>query len=114
MQTIQKKIIIVALFFFIMTSYLSFIGFYRVRPAFAGVNSFVSAGLNGANSVSNSGGAGVFHTQGENIYALGYSNVRFNTAGQSLQLFTITPPNFSIGCSGISAEWGALRCSVPN
>ena len=108
MQTIQKKIIIVALFFFIMTSYLSFIGFYRVRPAFAGVNSFVSAGLNGANSVSTSGGAGVFHTQGENIYALGYSNVRFNTAGQSLQLFTITPPNFSIGCSGISAEWGAF------
>jgi hypothetical protein len=30
------------------------------------------------------------------------------TAGQSLQLFTITPPNFSIGCSGISAEWGAF------
>ena len=108
MQAIQKKIIIVVLFFFVITSYLSFMSFYRVRPAIAGVNSFVSAGLNGANSVSNSGGAGVFHTQGENIYALGYSNVRFNTAGQSLQLFTITPPNFSIGCSGISAEWGAF------
>ena len=79
-----------------------------IPMAQAGVNSFVSAGLNGANSVSTSGGAGVFHTQGENIYALGYSNVRFNTAGQSLQLFTITPPNFSIGCSGISAEWGAF------
>ena len=96
MQAIQKKIIIVVLFFFVITSYLSFMGFYRVRPAIAGVNSFVSAGLNGANSVSNSGGAGVFHTQGENIYALGYSNIRFNTAGQSLQLFTITPPNFSV------------------
>ena len=108
MQSIQKKIIIVVLFFFVITSYLSFMSFYRVRPALAGVNSFVTAGLNGANSVSTSGGAGVFHTQGENIYALGYSNVRFNTAGQSLQLFTITPPNFSIGCSGISAEWGAF------
>ena len=85
MQTIIKKqIIIIVLFFFIITTYLSFMSFYRFRPAFAGVNSFVSAGLNGANSVSNSGGAGVFHTQGENIYALGYSNVRFNTAGQSL------------------------------
>ena len=94
-------------FFLIATPTLATVSYY-VQPAYAGINSFVSAGLNGANSVSNSGGAGVFHTQGENIYALGYSNVRFNTAGQSLQLFTITPPNFSIGCSGISAEWGAF------
>ena len=94
-------------FFLIATPTLATVSYY-VQPAYAGVNSFVSSGLNGANSVSNSGGAGVFHTQGENIYALGYSNVRFNTAGQSLQLFTITPPNFSIGCSGISAEWGAF------
>ena len=105
---IKFKIISLVLFFFLLVTPTFAMLSYYVQPAFAGVNSFVSAGLNGANSVSNSGGAGVFHTQGENIYALGYSNVRFNTAGQSLQLFTITPPNFSIGCSGISAEWGAF------
>ncbi len=107
-QKTKLKIMSLILFFFLfVTPTLAMISYY-VQPAYAGINSFISAGLNGANSVSTSGGAGVFHAQGENIYALGYSNVRFNTAGQSLQLFTITPPNFSIGCSGISAEWGAF------
>ena len=105
---IKFKIISLVLFFFLLVTPTFAMLSYYVQPAYAGINSFVSAGLNGANSVSTSGGAGVFHTQGENIYSLGYSNVRFNTAGQSLQLFTITPPNFSIGCSGISAEWGAF------
>ena len=99
---------IVLSFFIVATPTLATVSYY-VQPAYAGISSFVSAGLSGNNSATvSNGGAGVFHTQGENIYALGYSDVRFNVAGQNLQLFTITPPNFSIGCSGISAEWGAF------
>ncbi|MHB1680827.1 MAG: conjugal transfer protein TraH [bacterium] len=92
-------IIFLSMFFVVTTPML----------AQAGISSFVSAGLAGANSTTvTNGGAGVYRTQGGNIYTLGYSQIRFNTVGQNLQLFTISPPSFSIGCSGISATWGAF------
>lgn len=108
MLNFKNKIISAFLLFFLVaTSTLSMVGYYAT-PAYAGINSFVSAGLSGQNNVVSGMGPGEYHTQGENIYTLGYANLRFNTTGQNLQLFTITPPNFSIGCSGISAEWGAF------
>lgn len=108
MSNFKNKIISAFLLFFLVTtSTLSMVGYY-VTPAYAGVGSFVSAGLSGQNDVVSGMGPGEYHTQGDNIYTLGYANLRFNTAGQNLQLFSITPPNFSIGCSGISAEWGAF------
>ena len=103
----KKLISIVSIFFMLVTSSLAMDAYYATK-AYAGVASFVSAGLAGQNDVVSGMGPGEYHTQGENIYTLGYTNVRFNTAGQNLQLFSITPPNFSIGCSGISAEWGAF------
>ncbi|MHB1755539.1 MAG: conjugal transfer protein TraH [bacterium] len=109
MYSIRLKIASVVLsFFMVFTSTAGIVGWYRTPYAYAGINSFVSAGLSGANSVSNVEGSGEYHTQGENIYTLGSAEVRFNTVGQNLQLFTISPPNFSIGCSGIDATFGAF------
>ncbi|MHB8231959.1 MAG: conjugal transfer protein TraH [bacterium] len=109
MYDFKLKIASVAMaFFMFITSSVGIVGWYRTPYAYAGINSFVSAGLSGANSVSNVEGPGEYHTQGENIYTLGSAEVRFNTVGQNLQLFTISPPNFSIGCSGIDATFGAF------
>ncbi|MHB1661857.1 MAG: conjugal transfer protein TraH [bacterium] len=109
MYNFKLKIASVVLsFFMVITSTAGIVGWYRTPYAYAGINSFVSAGLSGANSVSNVEGSGEYHTQGENIYTLGSAEVRFNTVGQNLQLFTISPPNFSIGCSGIDATFGAF------
>jgi len=109
MQSIREKFIMFFLLFFLITTpSLAMIAWYDTPSAYAGVGSFVSQGLSGSYSVSTGQGPGTYHTQGENIYSLGYSELRFNTAGQNLQLFTISPPNFSIGCSGIDATFGAF------
>jgi len=109
MQSIREKFIMFFLsFFLVATPSLAMVAWYDTPAAYADVGSFVSSGLSGSYSVSTSQSPGTYHTQGENIYSLGYSELRFNTAGQNLQLFSITPPSFSIGCSGIDATFGAF------
>ena len=61
-----------------------------------------------------SGGAGNFHSQGEDIYSLGYTRVRFGTTPGNISLFTIAPPTISMGCSGIDAMWGGFQMIVAN
>jgi len=107
MKGIKEKLIMFFLsFFLIVTPSLAMVAWYDTPAAYAGVNSFVQQGLSG--DISTHQAPGVYSSQGSNIYSLGYSNLRFNTVGQNLQLFTISPPTFSIGCSGISATFGAF------
>ena len=81
---------------------------FCVPIALAGPSDFVNSIFNNAYSNVTTQSPSAFVSQGENIYSLGYSNVDFNSSGENIQLFSITPPSFSIGCSGISARFGAI------
>ena len=81
---------------------------FCVPIALAGPSDFVNSIFNSAYSNVTTQSPSAFVSQGENIYSLGYSNVDFNNSGTNIQLFSITPPSFSIGCSGISARFGAI------
>ena len=78
---------------------------YAANNAYAGLNSLFA---NSPSFSSNSGGAGSYSVQGENIYTLGYSEVHFGIQQGNIQLISVTPPSFSIGCSGIDATFGAF------
>lgn len=98
----MKKIILLATLLCYFT-----VSFY-IPIALAGPSDFVSSIFNNAYSNVTTQSPSTFASQGENIYSLGYANVDFNSSGENIQLFSITPPSFSIGCSGISARFGAI------
>jgi hypothetical protein len=70
----------------------------------AGIGSLVENSLSGAISSVTTGQAGYYHTQGEGIYTLGYTRIRFSVTPGDVSLFTIQPPQFSVGCSGIDLK----------
>ena len=78
---------------------------YAANNSYADLNSLFG---NSPSFSSNSGGAGSYSVQGENIYTLGYSEVHFGLQQGNIQLISVTPPSFSIGCSGIDATFGAF------
>ena len=74
----------------------------------ADMGSYVSNALSGSISSVTTGQGGFYHAQGEDIYTLGYTRIRFNLTPGNTSLFTIQPPQFSMGCSGIDGMWGGF------
>ena len=68
----------------------------------------IGSAISGAISSVTTGQGGFYHAQGEDIYTLGYTRIRFNLTPGNTSLFTIQPPQFSMGCSGIDAMWGGF------
>lgn len=83
--------------------------FVYTSSSYAGLNSLVGEYFSNMVASSNSGGPGYYQSQGENIYTLGYNEVHWNTPESNIQLFSITPPSISMGCSGIDEQWGAFQ-----
>ncbi|MCL4427486.1 MAG: conjugal transfer protein TraH [Deltaproteobacteria bacterium] len=79
-----------------------------VTNSHAGLNSIVGEYFSNMVASSNSGQAGYYQSQGENIYSLGYNEVHWNTPVTNIQLFSVAPPSISMGCSGIDEQWGAF------
>ncbi len=79
-----------------------------IPMAQAGMGSYVSNALSGSVSSVTTGQGGFYHAQGEDIYTLGYTRIRFNLTPGNTSLFTIEPPQFSMGCSGIDSMWGGF------
>ena len=79
-----------------------------IPMAQAGIGSYVSNALSGSISSVTTGQGGFYHAQGEDIYTLGYTRIRFNLTPGNTSLFTIQPPQFSMGCSGIDSMWGGF------
>ncbi|MHB1661417.1 MAG: conjugal transfer protein TraH [bacterium] len=92
--------------FIIVFSLLSMFNAVNVTGVYA-FGSWVDNAISGGMTTYN-GGGGYYHSQGQDIYTLGYSRVRFGTEPGSVSLFTIAPPTLSMGCSGIDAMWGGF------
>ena len=78
---------------------------YAANNSYADLNSLFG---NSPSFSSNSGGPGAYSVQGENIYTLGYSEIHFGMPQGNIQLISVTPPSFSVGCSGIDATFGSF------
>ena len=79
-----------------------------IPMAQADMGTYVSNALSGSVSSVTTGQGGFYHAQGEDIYTLGYTRIRFNLTPGNTSLFTIQPPQFSMGCSGIDGMWGGF------
>ena len=79
-----------------------------IPAAKAGMGSLVEGALGNSISSVTTGQAGYYHAQGEGIYTLGYTRIRFSVTPGDTSLFTIQPPQFSVGCSGIDLMGGAF------
>jgi hypothetical protein len=79
-----------------------------IPMAQADMGTYVQNALSGSVSSVTTGQGGFYHAQGENIYTLGYTRIRFNLTPGNTALFTIQPPQFSMGCSGIDSMWGGF------
>ena len=79
-----------------------------IPVAQAGIGSLVSGALSNSIGSVTTGQAGYYHSQGQGIYTLGYTRIRFNVSPGDVSLFSIQAPQFSIGCSGIDLMGGAI------
>ena len=102
-KTLKKFQALIIIFAVFMTA------FVYTSSSYAGLNSLVGGEFSNMVASSNSGGPGYYQSQGENIYTLGYNEVHWNTSESNIQLFSISPPSISMGCSGIDEQWGAFQ-----
>lgn len=59
-------------------------------------------------SMATVSGPGFYNSQTRNVFIAGGAEVRFPPAQRNISMLSITPPNLSAGCGGISAHFGGF------